>query len=423
MRQASSDPPSAGRAPRAALRTALLPALLIQSLWVAACGARRASSAPAAPDAEAQGAMEGGASADASADAAVVPCPPVSTFAASSGATLAVANDTPALGIFDPSLLYPEDAGVGFMAYSAVPNQGTIATHVASSVDHGSTWSFVVQVNSPQAATVPSSSATDCPGGSCSGNFVSEVPSLVADESDPDPSRAYKMFTHRYLVGADFTLHYTIGTIALQTAPDPSGPWSAPQKLLGWTSESPYSSSGVVTDVSALPGLSDCAALTEPGALVRGGVIDLAVGCVYPGGSGFTTRVELLRSTTHAASWQRVGTLLGAKDSACLAGTTGMNAADLFVSGGVEYVSATPSTDGGQYVGCLVFRVPDPALADVERDDAGQGIVVRSIAPSPAQFAGACTFADGAGGYLLDVGFLTQLSDRFRILTPLIPRP
>jgi hypothetical protein len=395
----------------------------LPSLLLVACtggGATPSGSPPA--DASADAALDAhrDAAGDTS-DASDAACPTPSTFDPATAGEILVAGDSPDAGIFDPSFIYPADASTGAMAYSAVPDQRTIRTHVALSSDHGATWTLAVEANVPEAATIASTNQTECPGGSCSGNLISEVPSLVFDADEPDTTKQWKLFSHRYLCGPQVQLHYTLGTIVLQTAPSPSGPWTAPQKLLGWSDPySTYSSTGVVTNVSSFPGMHDCLALTEPGALWRPGAIDLAVGCEYLAGTTTTSRIELLRSTDHGASWQYVGPMLRPSDASCVPGATGVNAADLFVAAGREYLSATPGATNGAYEGCLVFSVPDPTSGAVARDGAGTAIVARTIVPAPAQFAGACTFAEGVtAGYALDVGFFTPGAQRpFRILRP-----
>ena len=358
---------------------------------------------PLAPDAFA---TDGVVTPDASA------CPGVTAFDPTAP-TLAVGSDAPGLGIFDPSLVYPSGASAGAMAYSAVPDQQTIRTHVAVSADGGASWTMVAEANVPEATTIASSDATECPGGTCTGNLISEVPSLIFDPTDPNPNAQWKLFAHRYLVGAGVALHYDLGTITLQVAPGPTGPWTAPEKWIGWNSSSAFSSTGVQVNASSLAGTKDCLALTEPAAIVLPGAIDLAVGCVYLDGATPLIRVELLRSTDHAATFASVGTLLTAADGACLGGTS-VNGADLFVSGGTEYVAATPSDDAG-YHGCLVFPITDPAAGTI-------GKPIRAIAPTGGQFSGACTFADGAGGYLVDLGAF-QSSTPFRIAKPGIATP
>jgi len=385
-------------------------------------GSRSDAGLDASADARGDAALDGSRDGPTLADAS---CPPVSSFEPATASELVVPGDTPAEGIFDPSFVYPADAGSGAMAYSAVPDQRTIRTHVALSSDHGATWTLAVEANVPEAGTVTSTDPMDCPGGTCTGNFISEVPSLVHDEDEPDATKAWKLFAHRYLIGPTGQLHYTIGTIALQTAPAPGGPWTPPQKLIGWNNPfCTYSSTGVVANVSTLGGTGDCLALTEPGALWRPGALDLAVGCEYLAGTSVTSRIVLLRTSDHGASWQAVGTMLDPADGDCISGATGVSAADLFVSGGVEYLSATPGDSTGAYLGCLVFPVADIATGAVARDSTGHAILTRTIAPTPSQFSGACTFADGAGGYALDVGFLAPTVQRkFRIFRPGVPGP
>lgn len=328
-------------------------------------------------------------------------------------AELTIAGEAAAAGMFDPSLVYPTGAAGGALAYSAVPDQETIRTHVAVSSDGGATWTRVAEANTPEAVAI-AADASECAGGTCTGNLISEVPSLVYDADDPDVARRWKLFAHRYVVGPGVALHYGVGTIALQTAPAPDGPWTAPQKLIGWTGASAYSSTDVVANVTTLGGTAgDCLALTEPGALWLPGALDLAVGCIYLEGGAARIRIELLRSPDHGAHWASVGTLLRPADLAtCSGATPQLNAPDLFVTGGHEYLAISPG-DAQGYHGCLVVAIDDPATGHVARDAHGAPVVVRDLTAS--QFAGACTFADGAGGYLADVGFF-QDARPFRIV-------
>ena len=47
----------------------------------------------------------------------------------------------------------------------------------------------------------------------------------------------------------------------------------------------------------------------------------------------------------------------------------------------------------------------------------GRAVVHRTMAPSSGQFSGACTYAEGGGGYLVDLGFFGQAVP-FRIAAP-----
>ena len=333
-------------------------------------------------------------------------CPAPTTINPGTARELVIAADPgAALGIFDPSVVYPGDATGGAMAYSAVPDQHTIRTRLAVSGNHGASWIFVAEANQPELAVIASSDPADCPGGSCTGFLISEVPSLVYDADDPVPGRRWKLFAHRYLVSATNQLHYQLGTIALQTAGSPAGPWTPPAKLIGWQSASAYSSTGIVTNVNTLPGDTDCLALTEPGAMWLPGTLELAMGCVYLDGATPRIRIILVRSVDHAASWHAVGTLLTPADSGCLVPGGSINAPDLFVAGGKEYVSATSALPDGTYRGCAIYPIDNPVTGTVHRDASGLAVPVRTIITP--QFSGACTFAEGSG-YLLDIGFLDQ---------------
>jgi hypothetical protein len=335
-------------------------------------------------------------------------------------AELTVANDAPSGGIFDPSLVYPADAPWGVMAYSAVPDQGTIRTHLALSSDHGATWAFLAELNTPKYAVLPSGDPFECPTGACAGNLISETPSVIYDADDPNPMRRWKVFSHRYLVSAD-GLHYTIGTLTIQAAALPWWPWTQ-IGAIGWRSRTAYSEANITTNASNILGMSDCLALTEPGALWLPGTIELAVGCIYLQGTTPRIRVELLHSSDHAATWNRRSTLLQPGDAATLAPGASINGADLFVAGGRAYVAASASTATG-YDGCAVFPIDDVLYGRIRRDASGAPVAVRTIIPAAPAFAGACTFADGGGGYLLPAAFLDTLSHRFRIFRTGIATP
>jgi hypothetical protein len=313
---------------------------------------------------------------------------------------------TAVLGTFDPSLVYPSGAPSGAMAYSAVNATGDIATAIAVSTDEGATWNGAGLVNTalPLSVAVPATS-TRCPGGTCTGTLVHEVPSLVHDAADPDATRRWKVFVHSYLVLSSGVLAYDLGYLGLFTAPVPTGPWTDEGKALGWLGESSFSSEGALTLASTLPAVSDCVAFTEPGALVTdAGSLDLALGCAYTSGGVAHLRIELLRSTDHARSFNHVARLLDDSDAPAFG--SDVNAADLFVASGQTYLSVTPSGPTALgfvgYRGCAIL----PLTADgdaVLRDDAGAPVVCRRLDGPGQPFAGACTYAEGARavGYLL----------------------
>jgi hypothetical protein len=337
----------------------------------------------------------------------------------------------PALGIFDPSIIFPSGGATGAMAYSAVNTSADIATRIAVSTDRGASWSDVGPANAsaPTTVTVPPTS-TRCPGGTCTGSLIHEVASLIEDPSDPDVTRRWKVFTHSYLVLGPDDFARDLGYLGLFTAPGPAGPWNDEGKALGWTGESAFSSDGAYTLVTAIPALADCVALTEPGALVHAdGGLDLAVACASATSpTDIHIRIELLRSTDHARTFVHVARLLGDADALAL-GSDGpqLNAADLFLAGGRTYLSVSPGGpnalgfDG--YRGCAILELTSAGDA-VERSDAGTPRVCRTLDGPGTPFAGACTYAEGASaiGYLLP-----QLSlegpPPFRIFTSGVPAP
>src|SRR5450432_2573575 len=231
-RGARGDRATCARASRAAVPVAgaaiavvrRMRAILVGLTVFAACGGGNAGTSDAALVAD-------GRAADAFVPQDAPFCPAIAALDPAQLSELTIAGDTPALGIFDPSIVYLGDATGGVMAYSAVPTQQTIRTHIAGSTDHGATWTFAVEANAPEAATEPSPA---CGTTTCSGNLISEVSSLIYDADDPETTKRWKLFAHRYLVGPNVELHYDIGTITLQTAAQPQGPWTAPQKLIGW---------------------------------------------------------------------------------------------------------------------------------------------------------------------------------------------
>ena len=330
-------------------------------------------------------------------------CPVPRTITVATASEVLVINDLGStLGIFDPSVVYPAGAPGGALAYSSVPAQNAIRTRIALSPDAGATWTYVGEANTPEAAAIASTDTTDCPGGTCTGQLISEVPSLVFDPGEPIAAKRWKLFAHRYLVSGVNTLHYGLGTMTVQTAPDPQGPWTAPEKLFGLTSPSTYTTQGARYNASTFTGMTDCLVLTEPSAIVLPGALDLAMGCIYLDGATPRIKIVLARSTDHGQTWAGVGRMLGPGAGDCLAGTTpgaSINAANLFVGpDGKEYVSITSSDSA--YHGCAIFHVDDPGTGHVA------ALPAALIVPDTGQFSGACTWSAGGGGYQIDIGFL-----------------
>ena len=346
----------------------------------------------------------------ADADAAAGGCVSLPAMTSERPTTLTVAGEPPgALVRIDPSILWPPENSSGLLAYSqsSGPFPHPFATSVSRSSDAGATWQFVAQANTATPLTITTSDTTLCGSTSCSTQLSHEVPSIIVDPSDPDPSRRYKLFVHAYpmIATASYLVDVGLGYIGLDTSSDGST-WSADTKVLGWHSSSTLSSSGALTDLNADPALADCAWFTEPGAVIApSGAIDLVLSCRYSGG----VRLVLMRSTDHAQSFRYVGPLLSSDDARCLGSTTGaFIGGDLFYVGAQEYLLATPMGDGPglDSLGLFVFPIADAETGALRRDGHGGLVVTRNVVGVDGTKLVTATYAEGASaaGY---IGFYT----------------
>jgi len=400
--------------------------------WVAvalapACGDGGSGAAPKGSDA----AVEGSSSRDASPDGAPqsdgsfdgpASCTlPMASSLGSGVPRLTVAGDAPGMGgISDASLFWPAASATGFLAYTNTP-MGLLETRLARSTDSGGTWSFVANVNTAGSAMFPAGGLVSCgAAASCPAVLVHEVPTLVVDPSDPDPSRQLKIVSDAYLEPAFGTASkfptFLFGYFALQTSPDGTT-WSSDTAVLGW-SATPTNVSPPLPPVqanvqTAFPELADCDLLLEPAMAIRpatsatdAGAIDLALSCVHLTNPSPTIRIVLLRSTDHARTFEYVGVLLSTADATCLGSPSpAITGGDLFYVGTKEYLLASrlsPSQGqaGNVYRDCLVFAVDDSGA--VSRDPQGHPDVLREIATTDGTAIGSCTYAEGAAkmGYV-----------------------
>lgn len=225
------------------------------------------------------------------------------------------------------------------------------------------------------------------------------------DATDPDTSRRWKLFTHRYVVvdqsGQNPMLLYTIGNIGMYTAPLPAGPWSAVEVALGWPGSS-LSTTGAHFLSTSNPGTSMCGAFGEPGATIApDGSIHLAVGCIQPPFATPKIDIKLLRSADHGASWSYVSTPVSGADGTCFGGSGDrVNAVDLFVAASTEYLMVTPEGPSSRN-GCVVVPFSDSSAGVLRRNPQGALVASRFLQPQfdsseLAHYAGACTFSEGA---------------------------
>ena len=390
-------------------------------------GSGRGGSAGSAGTAGAGGSGGTGAVADCGAS---LPTPTVVDPATARDLTI-VGDPPAALGIFDPSPVYPAGASRGAMAYSAVPAGDGIHTRVAVSSDQGASWTFAAAANAATNLTFSiRAGSARCPSGNCNGRLIHEVPSLVEDPSDPDAARRFKLFTHSYAVLPPDVLARDLGYISLFTAPAPEGPWVFEAKAVGWRGESELTSQGARMIATDYAQLADCVALTEPAALhVPGGTLELALGCAFLDAGQVAIRIELVRTLDHAKTFGYAGRLLRADEAGCLGGARNeLNAAHLFLHRGATYLSVSPAgpTRGPLvgYRGCRVLPVLT-ATAAIGRDDAGRPSVLRALDGPGDRFTGACAYAEGATalGYLVPELVLEQPPRIFRIFASGVAAP
>ncbi|MGH7298080.1 MAG: hypothetical protein ACRELB_24280, partial [Polyangiaceae bacterium] len=312
-------------------------------------------------------------------------------------------------GVFDPSLVWPTGSVAGFVSYTSLEASGLL-TRIAATGD-GTSFGYVADANKDTDVSVATTDSSVCGAATCNGLLVHETSSLVYDGNDSDASRRFKLFDYSYVIvpGAQPPAQHTWGYIGLYTAQAPGNGWSAGAKAVGWSSSADaVSSQGAATVLSTVAELQDCAAFTEPAALVdaASGALYLALGCA----TGASSRVVLLKSGDHAATFTYAGLLLSAADGTSLGSTQpGVMPTDFFQDGGATYliVSTLGTTPTVQYApsgytSCTTVLVDDLATAKVHRDAGGAPVIVRKLVAPGGAFAGACAFKPQfAAGYLV----------------------
>lgn len=298
-------------------------------------------------------------------------------------------------GFYDPSLAFDEASGVGWMAYSSVtgdydPLGPYVHTHLAKTADRGATWDFIQVINASRDGTIPLPD-----GGSLDGVWRYEVPSLVHDADDPDPARRWKLFIHEYFWSPEHDRMVQYGWVAMQTAADPGGEWTAPKPLFGAGEFPlpPYDDTPV--DLNILdPSLEDAAAYTEPGALARDGVLYVSMTVLKArlGLSGVAVDhvIALFASDDHGRSWRFVSTLLSTSDAeglgaACFDGTS------LALEDDRVFLLAAPmekARSGDLHHGTAAFEFESLQDGTLRRDESGIPVVSAYFAPQPELFSG-----------------------------------
>ncbi len=297
-------------------------------------------------------------------------------------AQIAVIGDSPANGIFDPSVEYAPGNGEGWLAYSAVFGGGgggvpwgpIVETHLARTTDGGASWTFETVVNASFAGQV------DVQGeGLVDGYWNYETPSIVYDPGDTGAE--WKIFTHRIFRRTTGT-HETLppySWISMKTAPHPSGPWSAEIGLFE-SSVLPFApwNAFPTVNVSALdPALSSYILYSEPGAFAKDGTLYVSLAAI----TNAPAAIVVIASDDHGATWRYVGTALDPSDATSL-GYVRFDGSALAEDDGRVFLMVTPETASVIHDGTLVFEFADLTTASLVRSS-GTPVIHLNIPAQP----------------------------------------
>lgn len=337
---------------------------------------------------------------------------------------IVIAGDNSPSGIYDPSLLAMQNGQV-WLAYSSVNYYSVsghtvqdVSTRIAQSGDGGKTFSYIQTVGAAQPATVTDASGKVCGAQTCTGRWVYEVPWLVDDASDPDGTRRYKLFAHKYFLypPASPSTNYQLGAIVMWTAATPYGSWSAETHLLGWNLTPPELTANV--NINAMdPALGSCLLLTEGGAATTNSGLDFVFSCAYFDSptSSILQKIILLRTADHANTFQYVATLLQPSDANTV-GADYYGAPALLPTGSSAPVLIATPVIHGSYSGCVVFPFADVTSGTLFRSN-GAPVSILKMTLLNQDFGGACAWDGGvtATGILMDDVNLSA-TPPFRIL-------
>jgi hypothetical protein len=314
-----------------------------------------------------------------------------------------VGNPAPS-GLYDPSVEYDRKGDVGWMAYSARGDPGRDrrahidSTFLAKTTDHGRTWTYVKVIN-----RVEDASLVGPKGKRLKGMWKYEVPTLLHDPEDE--GREWKLFSHKVFwseaKGRNLPMY---GWIAYRHAPHPTGEWSKERALFGAGPFPPAPYHATEYDINQMsPELSDAVAYTEPGSLIKDGILYLSLTVVRRSGP---TRIILLASNDHGSTWHYKGVLLSEKDAAD-AGYDYFDASSMVDVGGRAFLLASPGNERNAHIGANVYEFDDISTARLKRDREGRPIVHREIVPQESFMskagAGQATYhpSNAYGGVIL----------------------
>ena len=290
------------------------------------------------------------------------------------GDPFATSNNLPQAfrGYGDPSLEFDPQSGTLWLAYSwldvVTVVQGPpaepdllVRTHLARSLDNGSSFEFVRAINTAELVNHSLNAQQ--------GWLIHEVPTLALQ---PDGQWQTLWLQYFNPTGIEERYEFQFNR-SLAATPQQAG--DSQQAWARTTSTTAAFDAALRFD--GIAEISDCTLHTEPALFTHEGVLYLATHCLVVDGSGRRPDLErtvLLRD--EGASYAFVGNLLNAADFADLGGHV-VTQPDLSVSrDGTVLLTVTPKLLGAdpEHQGCVVLAVDDISQARVARDSSGAPI-------------------------------------------------
>ncbi len=264
-------------------------------------------------------------------------------------------------GRYDPSIVAVTEQNL-WLSYSAVqplPDNWPmlISSRIARSTNGGKSWEDVAVAAPSMRQPLPS------PHDKLKAVWENEVSRLFHVPAAP-PAARWQILYHRYLrvwpAGApDAVPLFEHGWVEQRQAPSPAGPWSAPRKLFAGALYNPVNDNNLGSPEQRLDKLfpqqfGRCLAFTEPGVLVQGDAVSIALKCA----AGKNSSIVMLRCNAALQSCQPAGILLTDADAAELGDYASWSAPELFERDGKTYLLVTPTTEPNEvYRGCMLFEL------------------------------------------------------------------
>jgi len=339
-------------------------------------------------------------------------------------------------GIFDPSIALDPGSGRLWMSYSAADSSAmwpanaiVVATHLAYSDDHGTTWTSSSSgelINNFSDVTLPAASPDDA------GTWVNEVSQLIYDPGAGANER-WKILWHHYLL-INNVRHFENGWIGMKTASTPEGLaatteiklfggylYASANDTAGGTTRSPVGGAPQIQLDTALDTALNSCVFSEPGMYATNSALYMSLLCVHLSDSNHL--IALFKCTSACATgaaWSYLGTALNNANAASLGYDTGFSASGMFESGGNVYLVATPVQTAGApwpdyYSGCRIFRFANIDTAQLQMSGA-QPAQIGSVNGTQGSFNGACAYHASANmSGMLYSEAKTSVTDIFQI--------